>query len=216
MEYQAKSNLAKEGEKVTMGRFAKSSGSGSFTPAPTGTHIARCVKLIDLGTQHGEYMGEPTRRNQVLVTWELPNELITIDGKEMPQTTSKFYTNSLGEKANLRRDLEGWRGRAFNDMELDSFDLEAVLGKPCMLTIVGAENGKTKVASVSGMPKGMECPPQVNESFTFWLDNFDEDKFEKVSDGIKKIIQKSEEWSSIGSEPQSAPVEDDDLGDIPF
>jgi hypothetical protein len=202
-----------------MGRYASDTG-GSFTPAPTGTHVARCVKLIDLGTQHSEYKGEPTRRNQVLITWELPQEPIEIDGKEMPQTTSKFYTNSLGEKANLRRDLESWRGKAFTEAELDRFDLEAVLGKPCLLTIVSGENGKTKVAGVSGLAKGMECPAQVNESFSFWLDEFDAGKFEKISDGIKKIIQKSEEWPSIvaGGEPdytQSAPVQDDD-SDVPF
>lgn len=204
-----------------MGRYASDSGGGSFTPAPVGTHAARCVKLIDLGTQHGEYKGEPTRRNQVLVTWELPSETIEIEGEQKPITTSKFYTNSLGEKANLRRDLEGWRGRTFSDAELDRFDLEAVLGKPCMLTIVGAENGKTKVASVSGLPKGMECPPQVNESFSFWLEDFDQAKFEKVSDGIKKIIQKSEEWSAIqnggeidsGEPPPRSDFNDDD---VPF
>jgi hypothetical protein len=201
-----------------MGRWATNSGSGSFTPAPVGTHVARCIKLIDLGTQHGEYMGEPTRRNQVLVTWELPEEIITVDGNEMPQTTSKFYTNSLGEKANLRRDLEGWRGRAFTEAELERFDLESILGKPCLLTIVGAESGKTKVAGVSGLARNMECPPQVNESFAFWLDSFDEGKFDKVSDGIKKIIQKSEEWAALrngGSPNQTMPAEFPD-DDVPF
>lgn len=200
-----------------MGRYSSDSGGGSFTPAPVGTHVARCVKLIDLGTQHGEYKGEPTRRNQVLVTWELPQEIIEIDGKSVPQTTSKFYTNSLGEKANLRRDLEGWRGRAFSESELERFDLEAVLGKPCLLTIVGAENGKTKVAGVSGLAKGMECPPQVNESFAFWLDDYDEDKFDSISDGIKKIIQKSEEWDYVhaGKSPD-APVGSVSDDDVPF
>lgn len=200
-----------------MGRYASDTG-GSFTPAPVGTHVARCIKLIDLGTQHGEYMGEPTRRNQVLVTWELPEESITVDGKDVPQTTSKFYTNSLGEKANLRRDLEGWRGRTFSEAELDRFDLEAVLGKPCLLTIVGAENGKTKVASVSGLARGMECPPQVNKSFSFWLDEFDETKFNELSDGIKKIVEKSEEYQDMqrGYTRDPAPPVQPPDDDIPF
>lgn len=203
-----------------MGRFSSDSGGGSFTPAPVGTHVARCVKLIDLGTQHGEYKGQPTRRNQVLVVWELPDELIEVDGKELPVTTSRFYTNSLGEKANLRRDLEGWRGRAFSDEELQQFDLMKVLGQPCMLTIVGGENGKTKVAGVSGLPKRTECPPQVNESFAFWLDEFDQDKFDALSDGIKKIVEKSEEYYFIKNGdpldqaiPQSEPDYDDQ---VPF
>jgi hypothetical protein len=204
-----------------MGRYASDAGGGNFTPAPVGTHVARCVRLVDLGTQHGEYKGEPTRRNQVLVTWELPDEMIEIDGKEIPVTTSRFYTNSLGEKANLRRDLEGWRGRAFTEDELKKFDLMNILGKPCMITIVGGENGKTKVASVSGLPKRTECPDQINELFSFWLDEFDQEKFDSLSDGIKKIVEKSEEYRYMmdggedrqGYTPQTEPADltDDDL-----
>jgi hypothetical protein len=203
-----------------MGRFSSDSGSGAFVSAPVGTHVARCIKLIDLGTQHGEYMGQPTRRNQVLIVWELPDETMEFDGEQKPITTSRFYTNSLSDKANMRRDLESWRGRSFTEAELGKFDLETILGVPCLLTIVGGENGKTKVATVSGLPKGMQCPPQVNKSFSFWLDEFDQAKFEELSEGIRKIVEKSEEYDRIQHgprSPQSQPVNDDDDPDsIPF
>lgn len=204
-----------------MGRFASDNGSGNFTPAPVGTHVARCFRIIDLGTQHGEYKGQPTRRNQILVSWELPDELIEIEGEQRPITTSRFYTNSLGEKANLRKDLESWRGRSFTDDELRKFDLESILGKPCMLTVVGGENGKTKVATVSGMPKNTKCPEQVNEPFTFWLDEFDHNKFDELSDGLKKIIEKSEEYPQImnGGYATDEPEQRSDFSepdDIPF
>ena len=206
-----------------MGRYSSDTGGGSFTPAPVGTHLARCFRVIDLGTQHGEYKGQPTRRNQVLVSWELPDELIEVEGEQRPVTTSRFYTNSLGEKANLRRDLESWRGRNFTDEELQRFDLESILGKPCMLTIVGGENGKTKVSTVSGLPKNTQCPPQVNDSFTFWLDvdEFDQGKFDGLSDGIKNIIKKSEEYYFIQNGDNARTAEpserDRDISDdIPF
>lgn len=204
-----------------MGRYASDSGGGSFTPAPVGTHIARCFRVVDLGMQHGEYKGQPTRRSQILVSWELPDETIEIEGEQRPITTSKFYTNSLGEKANLRRDLESWRGRSFTDDELNKFDLEAILSAPCLLTIVGGENGKTKVATVSGLPKNTFCPEQVNPTFSFWLDEFDETKFDSLSDGIKSIIQKSEEYMESGgnpriySQPERAEAGDDE-DTIPF
>lgn len=200
-----------------MGRYASEPEGGSFTPAPVGTHIARCFRIVDLGTQHGEYMGKPTRRNQIHVTWELPDEL---DGEGRPMLASRFYTNSLGERANLRKDLESWRGRSFTDDELRRFDLESILGKPCMLTVVGGDNGKTKIATVSGLPKSSTCPAQVNPSFTFWLDEFDQEKFESLSDGIKGIIKKSEEYMDSGGnpsdyhQPERRQIEDDD--DIPF
>lgn len=200
-----------------MGRYSSDSGGGSFTPAPVGTHVARCFRIIDLGTQHGEYKGKPTRRNQVLVSWELPDELIEIEGEERPATTSRFYTNSLGEKANLRKDLESWRGRSFTDDELRKFDLESILGKPCMLTVVGGDNGKTKVATVSGLPKNTKCPEQVNDTFSFWLDEFDHNKFDELSDGLKKIIQSSEEYPQIvnGGYAQTERTDMSD-DDIPF
>lgn len=202
-----------------MGRYSSDTGGGNFTPAPVGTHVARCFRIIDIGTQHGEYKGEPTRRSQVIVAWELPDELIEIEGEMRPVTTSRFYTNSLGEKANLRRDLESWRGRTFTKEELQRFDLESILGKPCLLTIVGGENGKTKVSGVSGLPRNTICPEQVNPSFTFWLDEWDQDKFDDLSDGLKKLIEKSEEYPEItsgtyGREPEPRADFTDD--DIPF
>jgi hypothetical protein len=109
-----------------MGRYANDTGGGDFQHAPIGTHAARCIRLIDLGTQQGEWQGKPTFKNQVLVMWELPDELMEAqdDGQPRPFIVSKFYTNSLSEKANLRKDLTTWRGRDFTDDELDRFDLQ--------------------------------------------------------------------------------------------
>ncbi len=212
-----------------MGRYASDTGGGTFTPVPLGTHVARCFSIIDLGTQHGEYKGKPTRRNQILVTWELPNELVEYEGQEKPMIASRFYTNSLGEKANLRADLEAWRGQAFTEAELDKFDLHNILGKPCMLIVIGGENGKTKVAGVAALPRGTVCPEQVNKNFTFWLDDntdIENGKFDEISDGIQKIIKKSEEWGDIqyGTAPRpdhakvgSQPEEEPEYADsIPF
>ena len=63
-----------------MGRYAKDAGGGDFAPAPAGNHIGRCIKVIDLGTQHSEYQGKPTVRNQVFIQWELCEEKMD-DGK---------------------------------------------------------------------------------------------------------------------------------------
>ncbi len=199
-------------EEGTMGRFSKDSG-GNFTPAPAGTHVARCIKLIDLGTQTGEYQGKPTVRNQVLVMWELPNELMDTDDGKKPFVASKFYTNSLHEKASLRADLEAWRGKQFNEEELESFDLMSVLTKPCMLSIVGKDGGGTKIASVAALPKGTECPAQFNLEESFWLDEFSQAVFDSISKGIQDIIKKSPEYQAAVSGNAGLETMDDD---IPF
>lgn len=176
-----------------MGRYAQDSGGGSFAQAPVGNHVARCIKLTDLGTQHGEYQGTPNVRNQVLVTWELCNELME-GGK--PFIVSNFYTNSLNEKATLRAHLESWRGRAFTEAEAKKFDLMNVLGKPCMVQIIHTDAGKARVSSVGSMPKAISAPDPVNPPEAFWLEEWDEAAYQKIPEGIRKIIEKSDEFKA--------------------
>lgn len=206
-----------------MGRHSSDTGGGDFIQGPAGSHVARCVKLTDLGTQLEEFEGKVSHRNKVLVTWELPNELME-DGK--PFLVSKFYTNSLGDKATLRHHLVTWRGRDFTVEELARFDLQTILGAPCMLSVVHSDKGKAKVDAVMKLPKGMECPPQINPSEAFWLDEFSQEKFEKVSKGIAAIIMKSPEYQeAVGLRPSGEGFKPDsedrsDFGamvdDIPF
>ena len=100
-------------------------GGGTFEQAPVGAHPARCIKLIDIGTHHGEYEGVPNVRHQIIVGWELPGELIqTGDYAGQPFTVSEFYTLSLGEKSKLRPMLESWRGNA--EIRLESKDFKAM------------------------------------------------------------------------------------------
>lgn len=181
-----------------MGRFATDTGGGNFTPAPAGTHIARCFKIIDIGTQHDEYNGKPNVRPRVVFFWELPNELVETDEGQMPAVATKWYTNSLNEKANLRADLETWRG-AFAEPELQAFDLASMIGQPCMLTIVAKSAEKTEVGGVAGLPKGMTCPAQVNPSYAFWIDNFQAEDLENLG-GLKKWVEKSDEYKAMNGQ----------------
>lgn len=212
-----------------MGRYAADNGGGGdFVSAPTGTHVARCIRITDLGTQQGDYLGEVTHKNQILVTWELCHELMDTDNGPQPFLVSKFYTNSLHEKSNLRKDLISWRGRDFTDDELKKFDLQSIIDAPCMLSIVPKGEGKNgvKVAAVMKVSKGTVAPPAKNPLLAFWLDEWKLDVFESLSDGIKKIIMKSPEYAKAAAvkidfgalkKPQPGGVTSfDDLEEIPF
>lgn len=197
--------------------FASDTGGGTFEQPPVGTHIARCIKLIDIGTQKGEYQGQPTMKRQIIMTWELPSELIsTGDAKGKPFVISKFYTLSLGEKATLRKDLSAWRGRDFTDDELIKFDVRSVLGKPCMLSVIHSDKAKAKVAAVMAAMKGVSVPAQCNPSFVFSLDEFNQAHYDSLSDGIKKMVMASPEFARLSSPAAAAPVIDSFDDDIPF
>ena len=196
------------------------SGGGTFEQPPIGTHVAICVKVIDIGTQKSEYQGQANIKRQCIVGWELPNELMTTgDYAGKPFTVSKFYTASLNEKANLRKDLANWRGRDFTEEELGGFESRNVLGKPCMLSLTLNDKGKARVTGVMALPRGTQVPAQTNKSVYFSLDEFDQAVFESLSDGYKKLIQASPEYRMLTA--PDAPIQgknnfSDMDDDIPF
>jgi hypothetical protein len=179
------------------------SGAKEWEQPETGNQVARCIRVIELGTQKKEYQGQTSWKKQTLIVWELPENLMT-DGEHAgkPFTISQFYTASLGDKANLRRDLEGWRGRAFTQDELNGFDQRKILGQPCMLNLIDRE-GKVRIGGVSSIPRSLQVPPQVNESLFYDIDEHDEEVWNKLSDGIKKLITQSKEWQERDAPPKA-------------
>jgi hypothetical protein len=139
--------------------------------------------------------------------WELHGEdatgkpLLTSEGKPLIQ--SKEYTMLLSEKANLRRDLEAWRGKAFAEDELKGFDLKNVLGQFCMVNIAHREKGDMTYADLKGVSavpsiyKKQGMPSGINSTLMFSLDKFDEQVFESLSDNIKETIRKSPEYRAL-------------------
>lgn len=178
----------------------KATTGGDFEAAPAGTHRAVLVRMIDIGTQVGEYLGQPTKRRQIVFSWEI-DELMKDD---RPFMVSKFYTMSLAEKAALRRDLESWRGKAFSDME--GFDLTTVLGKSCLIGVAHNANGKAKVQTVSKLPKGMEPLQPVGEVMLFDLDNPNWAVYENLSEWMQTTIAASPEYKAIGTPQSSTPA----------
>ena len=44
---------------------------GDFKPVPAGLHLARCYRIIDLGTQRSEYDGQENHQRKIMLGWEL-------------------------------------------------------------------------------------------------------------------------------------------------
>lgn len=195
--------------------------SHEYEAPPLGTHMARCIKVIDIGTQRGEYNQKVTIKRQCIVGWELPQELMQEgDNAGKPFVVSKFYTASLNEKATLRKDLENWRNKPFTTEELMGFESKNIIGKACMVTLTQNQNGKVKVSSVTSLPKGMTVPAQVNHSLYFSLspDEYDQRVFDGLSDGIKKMVMASPEYKTLQEPHEDSGVheEEHEKEEIPF
>lgn len=206
-----------------MGIIAKKSG-GDFKRVNPGTYAARCYSMIEIGTISEEYMGEKKRQHKVMLTWELPTELDVFHEEkgEEPYVVSKTYTLSMHEKATLRRDLESWRGKGFTEKEAEAFDITALLGKPCMLSIIHrpgkVDPSKTyvEIASISNMPKGLVCPDQINPTRVLSFDSWNQEIFDGLSDYLKEKISSSEEYAKLDSGYVDAPQTDSQIDDLPF
>jgi hypothetical protein len=197
--------------------------SKTFTPVPAGSHIGRAIHVIALGTQPAQAQFLPTFK--VLIGWEIPDEvIIKSDTKEeMPMIISKEYSLSLGKKANLRRDLEGWRGREFTGDELKGFQVENVLDKPCLLNVIhktsAGGNVYAVISGISPLPKGVTCKPRVHELVQFEVEQGKScEAWGKIPQFIQKKIEQCEEWlhpAAQEPEPQNATVQEEN-SDIPF
>lgn len=206
-----------------------SEGKGDFKLAPAGNHLARCYRVIDLGTQKIVWQGVPKAAKKVQIVWELHGEdsdgnPLTTD-KGLPLSVQRRFTPSLGAKATLRSILVSWRGRPFTPEELEGFALKNILGAWCMLTITHEHrNEKTyaNVSSVTSVPatiKKMGLPEPVNDLVWFDIDEPDMDVFNAFPDYLKEVIQNSPEWKMRTGDYDngfSKVEEDQPSDDIPF
>jgi hypothetical protein len=179
-----------------MAIMAMAGGDGkTFTPAPAGVHQAVCVDVVDLGLLDVTWQGVKKVQHKINVAWQINED--RDDGK--PYLVFKRYTLSLGEKANLCKDLESWRGKKFTDAERKGFDVERLIGVNCLLNVTHNQSGDrtyANVVSIMPLAKGM---PTIT-----------------ARDYVRKVDRQPETAPAphhVADEEMGAPLVDDD---IPF
>lgn len=176
--------------------------SGNFELPPEGTFLGVCYRVIDQGTQDSTYKGETKRNRKVMISWELPDEKME-DGK--PFSIHQTYTFSMSEKATLRKHLESWRGKKFEQTDFgpNGFSLKKLLGIGCLLTITHTAKGENTYANLTGVAKlmkDMQAPNSINEPIYFSMED------QATFDGTKAALQKMSEKlrERIGGSPEYA------------
>ena len=207
---------------------------GAREVCPSGNHLARCYRIVDLGTQKKEFKGTVKYLHEITLYWEIHGTddngkpMLMKDGR--PFGIFKNYTMSWASLANLRIDLQAWRGKPFTDEELRRFDLKTILDQWCMLNVIQnkAMNGNTyaNIKGITPVPKMIKqvgYPTAVNPNQIFQLDSPDMEMFEAFHDKLKEKIMQSPEWQklqkggSVTTPTVSTSSEMDDMdSDIPF
>lgn len=155
-----------------MALIATAKGGSDFQPCPAGLHDAICAFVEDLGYEYSEQFKKETRK--IIICWEI--NVPMSDGR--PYMLSQRYTLSLSDKANLRRVLEGWRGRPFTAAELEGFDVEKVRGVQCQIQVMhNSKNGKTyaNIAAVLPASKNGIKLTVVNTELPEWIEKVKEE-----------------------------------------
>lgn len=197
-----------------------------YKPVPEGSHLAICYGIVDLGTQKNNWQGEIKHQRQCRILWELHGEdaegrpLTLDDGR--PLSLSQRYTVSLNEKAKLRKMLVSWSGSEFSEKELRGYDMRTIISKPCLLTVTqSTKDGRTysNVESVTAVPAALRklgIPEMINKRIYFSFAYFDQQEFDALSDGFKRVIIQAPEWHAIASVMKKPTSLNDADDDIPF
>jgi hypothetical protein len=202
--------------------------SGSeFERPPTGSHLARCFSLIDLGTHTTTWQGKEKQTRQVKISFELSYENMTgrfnPDMAGEPFTAVLLCTQSLSEKAKLRKMLEGWRGKKFSHEELQGYHPRKLLGQPCRLSLVESESGFVGIDSIARVTKNEidTMPPMKARQLYFSLepDEFEQRAFEALNERTQLKIMETPEWKALQEAYTQEPVEEEppvDYNEVPF
>ncbi len=197
-------------------------GGGSFEPVPVGSHIARCVTVVDLGFQETKF----GKKEQVYIGFEVPNVRVEWTKDEVkhegPAIIGTAYTNSIHEKSNLGQHLVSWRGLPFTEKQKQGFDLFTVLDVPCMISVVHNVQGDKVYANISaimGIPKGTPAPNRETDILAYSpQDSEKAGNFDKLPEWLQKKCSAGHKMADSPAEYGGAPpVGDDDFDDdIPF
>jgi hypothetical protein len=155
---------------------------------PTGTHLAVCNRIVDLGTQDTAFGS----KHQILLGWETAEEKMS-DGR--PFAISRRYVLSTDRRSNFRAALEAMLQRSLTPEDFGKLDLETLLGLAALLHVrhdVREARTFVNVANVMPPPKG--TPPRASDGICFSFEPFDRNAFEALPVWVQDLIRRSPEY----------------------
>jgi len=178
---------------------------------PPGIHPFVLQAIYGIGTQPGSNGNKP--KNTIVLLFELPEqaplEYTEDDGSvtRKPRVVSKWYNLSFNENADLRKHLEGLRGRPFTNQELVFFTLDKALGSTGNLSVIHKKKQDgTMKSEVSGLFS--KNPGQIikgtipKQVFSVdQLENAAELKSCGIPEWVAKFVEKSDEYITLLSAP---------------
>lgn len=204
---------------MAQGIFARDNGGGDFEIPEAGSYIARCYKIIDIGTQEVAYLGKTSFKRKVLMWFELledeDGDTVTMSSGE-PFTVLQRYTLSTNSQATLRHHIDAWRGKALTAEEAKEFDVTKLLGQSCRLQVTLDEKDERTYVNIASIGHTKKEPKGVNKLFWWTIEDPDLTEFENFPEWLQNKIASAEEWSSAAKKaatPKKKDVVPEDVED---
>ena len=179
------------------------SGGGNIDPMEPGSYPARTVCMVDLGLQaQPDWMGKPKPPNHMIaITYEFVDEFLKDEDGEDIEDKPRWLTEMITVYPLTAEKAKSTARYTALDPKLEfAGDFSKIIDVPCMVTIVHNPNKKTggvyeNIGGVTPMREkdAKKCPPLVNDSLVFDLDEPDLGVFDalpgfiqnKITDGLE-------------------------------
>lgn len=164
---------------------------------PIDNYMARCCKVIHVGTTEYEKNETTYENNKAVLFFE-------IIGAAEPTLVSEEVILDTNKDSKFRKLLNNWRGLDLTDEEAEAFDITVLAGKPCMVNIGhetikydGGVFDKERILSISKMPSSIKCPEGKQPVAVLDYDNWQDAVFTELPSYIKKKITGSKEYKTL-------------------
>jgi hypothetical protein len=185
-----------------------------FKPHPEGQFVGQCVDTIDLGDSVEQFTGKPSKLVHKCA-------LVFRTGERNEQTgefidIGREFTVSMGEKANLRKFLEQWRGRPYSAEQIEEgVPLHKLTSNHGLLTIAHKKSGQGRtyanITACVGIPKQMASTVTKYDDYVradYWAE-----KKKGYAEEARKFRAEAAPTTS-DDEEYYGPTDDD--SDLPF
>ena len=175
-----------------------------------GSYLAVCIGTLFIGEQYLPPFKEGKQKtgkfeHQLTLVWELPSEL---DEAGVPKQLSKDINIVFGDNSNLAQIMKSWNSREYTQAELKELDTDALLGKPCQLTVSVNDSGYAKVSAVAALPKGVPAPVSGTPYIKFDIEEWDDDAFHALPEWAQAKIEKSTQFQKLHAPEDVVDFED--------
>lgn len=178
---------------------------------PEGQFVAQCVDAIDLGEKVETFPGTPDKLVHKCA-------LVFRTGEKNEQTgdyidIAREFTVSMGEKANLRKFLEQWRGKPYTPEQIDEgVPLHRLAGNPALITVAHKVSGQGR--TYANLTACVGVPKQMQGNLPNYVPEYERAEYwgtrkQEYAEGAKKFR------SDAGAPPEWDNIPMEDTDDLP-